>query len=139
MITPVTNRTQADVDARNEKGTYGYTDLNRVEANTAEVAEDLSASGYFTKVKTKTDWNIEDIPDTVEMGRYLGNVQKCLDNIANGYAIPNEMSGLTYIGANRIELSLVLIETLLGRLKAIERVSNTFYSGSMDGLRGYTL
>lgn len=138
-ITAVTDRTQADVDARNDKGTYNAADLNRVEANTKTVAVELSAAGYFTKPTVKTNWAMEDIPDTVTMTRYLSNVQKCLDSMANGFVIPKTMDNLTYIGANQIEQALVLIEELLNNLAAVERVSNTFYSGSMDGLRGYTL
>ena len=42
----VTDRTQADVNAKNDKGTYNYTDLNRVLRACAWLAGRLEQSGY---------------------------------------------------------------------------------------------
>lgn len=42
----VTDRTQTDVNARNDKGTYNYTDLNRVLRACAWLAEKLEQHGY---------------------------------------------------------------------------------------------
>lgn len=42
----VTNRTQADVKAKNDKGTYNYTDLNRVLRACAWVAERIEYYGH---------------------------------------------------------------------------------------------
>lgn len=46
--TLVTDRTQADVEARNDKGTYQATDLNRVTAAMKDLAERFSVLGYVT-------------------------------------------------------------------------------------------
>lgn len=46
--TLVTDRTQADVEARNDKGTYQAADLNRVTAAMEELAARLSVLGYVT-------------------------------------------------------------------------------------------
>lgn len=44
----VTDRTQADVEARNDKGTYQAADLNRVTAAMEELANQFSVLGYST-------------------------------------------------------------------------------------------
>ena len=56
MDTLITDRTQADVDARNEKGTYNASDLNRVGAAMNYVADRLRAAGYDPHISPKTDW-----------------------------------------------------------------------------------
>ena len=116
---------------------YNYSDLNRVEAKTAEVAESLTAQGYVTTVDVKTDWKMTDFPTQTEMNRYLGNVKKCVDNFCQmpGITLPDTMDRLDYIGANNIEKTLVGIEKLLEYMLAVMRYSGTFYSGN-EGLRG---
>ena len=116
---------------------YNYSDLNRVEAKTAEVAELLTAQGYVTTVVVKTDWSMTDFPTQTEMNRYLGNVKKCVNNFCQmpGITLPDTMDKLDYIGANNIEKTLVGIEKLLEYMLAVMRYSGTFYSGS-EGLRG---
>lgn len=116
---------------------YNYSDLNRVEAKTAEVAELLTAQGYVTTVVVKTDWSMTDFPTQTEMNRYLGNVKKCVNNFCQmpGVTLPDAMDRLDYIGANNIEKTLVGIEKLLEYMLAVMRYSGTFYSGN-EGLRG---
>lgn len=116
---------------------YNYSDLNRVEAKTAEVAELLTAQGYVTTVVVKTDWKMTDFPTQTEMNRYLGNVKKCINNFCKmpGITLPDTMDRLDYIGANNIEKTLVGIEKLLEYMLAVMRYSGTFYSGN-EGLRG---
>lgn len=116
---------------------YNYSDLNRVEAKTAEVAELLTAQGYVTTVKVKTDWKITDFPTQTEMNRYLGNVKKCVNNFCQmpGVTLPDTMDRLDYIGANNIEKTLAGIEKLLEYMLDVMRYSGSFYSGN-EGLRG---
>lgn len=116
---------------------YNYSDLNRVEAKTAEVAELLTAQGYVTTVDVKTDWKMTDFPTQTEMNRYLGNVKKCVNNFCQmpGITLPDTMDRLDYIGANNIEKTLVGIEKLLEYMLAVMLYSGTFYSGN-EGLRG---
>ena len=116
---------------------YNYSDLNRVEAKTAEVAELLTAQGYVTTVDVKTDWSMTDFPTQTEMNRYLGNVKKCVNNFCQmpGVTLPDTMDRLDYIGANNIEKTLVGIEKLLEYMLDVMRYSGTFYSGN-EGLRG---
>lgn len=88
------------------KGAYNYTDLNRVEAAVAELAEMLGMT-----LTTKTDWTLWDVPVASEMERYLGNVVAIRDACPGSPTfpeIPASMSGLTYEGANNIEKVLML-------------------------------
>lgn len=83
------------------KGAYNYTDLNRVESAVAEIAAKMGLN-----LTTKTDWTIADIPDQVDMSRYLGNVVAIRDACPGGDefpTLPDDMSGLDYRGANNIE------------------------------------
>ena len=132
-IAMVTNRADGNTH-------YNYSDLNRVEAKTAEVAELLTAQGYVTTVVVKTDWSMTDFPIQTEMNRYLENVKKCVNNFCQmpGITLPDTMDRLDYIGANNIEKTLVGIEKLLEYMLAVMRYSGTFYSGN-EGLRGYSL
>ena len=129
-ISMVTNRTDGNTY-------YNYSDLNRVEAKTAEVAELLTAQGYVTTIDVKTDWKMTDFPTQTEMQRYLGNVKKCVNNFCKmpGVTLPDTMDRLDYIGANNIEKTLVDIEKLLEYMLDVMRYSGTFYSGN-EGLRG---
>ena len=109
----VTNRSSSDAK-------YNYTDLNRVEAATAEIAALLTAQGYVTTVISKTDWVRTKYPTRTEMERYLGNVKKCVQQFAAvpGVELPESMNNLTYIGANNIEKVLEGIEAMIEQMKA---------------------
>lgn len=90
------------------KGAYNYTDLNRVETAVVELSGRLGLT-----LTTKVDWGLWDVPTQSQMNRYLGNVrtirEKCaeLANISDLPPLPESMTGLTYDGANSIEITLV--------------------------------
>lgn len=140
----ITDRTYNDVILGTDKGYYNYTDLNRVEEATAELAQLLTAQGYYTTVEPynkSTGWETQDIPTVQQMTRYLNNVKLCVKqfNAATGIELPESMELLDYIGANNIEKVLLKINELLNYMIEVLRYSGTFYSGSMDSLRGYCL
>ena len=87
MDTLVTDRTQADVDARNDKGTYNASDLNRVGAAVAYVAGRLLECGTSVDVSPKQDWPESDTPTASQMERYRSDVAALRDALA---AMPNE-------------------------------------------------
>ena len=66
--TPITDRTAADVAARNAKGFCNYTDLQRLEDNSAHVAALLEVD-----ITTK-EWTRADFPSTSELARILQNL-----------------------------------------------------------------
>lgn len=136
----VTDRTKTDLDNGTPKAFYNYDDLNRVESAVEYIATKLTEQGYFTTVVVKTDWQLGDKPSSLDMKRYLSNVQKCIDTFTSaGYNLPKTMDGIDYIGANNIEKTLADIEQLINNMIAAMRNVGTFYCGDMDGLRGYCL
>lgn len=90
---------------------------------------------------TRNEWETQDIPTVQQMARYLNNVKLCVRqfNAATGIELPESMELLDYIGANNIEKVLLKINELLDYMIEVLRYSGTFYSGSMDSLRGYCL
>lgn len=114
--TLVTDRTQADVDARNEKGTYNAADLNRVGEAMAYLAGKYRAFGYRLSVSSPTDWTQDDIPTRSDLETYLDDLRTLRSAVAmlpDTPAPPEQMDGLTYGGANDIERLLQDIDALL--------------------------
>lgn len=152
FTTLITDRTQADVDrvkviakkiesgtaseselaewnAAALKGSYNYTDLNRVESavdyiqtylNGLQVALDTYRAEHKVAndplwnvpwsafdLLIKKDWVIDDIPNESDLARYLSNVDVLTDAIAITKQLPGSMAYLDYIGANEIERALM--------------------------------
>lgn len=132
--TLVTDRTQADVDARNAKGTYNASDLNRVGAAMNYVADRLRAAGYDPNISPKTDWKDEDWVDPAAQAVYLGDLaelRKQFAMMASTPQVPADMDGLTYSGANDIEKILEDIDALLANIAAGWLYSGEIYSGEV--------
>lgn len=132
--TLITDRTQADVDARNEKGTYGASDLNRVGAAMNYVSERLKEAGYDPHISLKTDWKDDDWVDPAAQAVYLG----CLDELRIQFAmmqttppVPNDMEKLTYQEANDIEKILEDIDRLLNNATQAWFYSGDLFSGEV--------
>lgn len=123
FTTLVTDRTAADVAARNEKGTYNATDLNRVDAACADLAEQLRSCGYAVAVSTRSEaWTMEDIPTPEEMDTYLRNVRsirEVLSLAASVPGVPGSMRRLTHEEANDIERVLEAVSAALERLRVV--------------------
>lgn len=82
------------------KGSYNYSDLNRVERAVAELS-DLFGLG----LTTKTDWTMWDVPRVSDMERYLYNIARIREvyNHSGVPQVPFDMNGLTFKVANDIE------------------------------------
>ena len=127
------NRTQADVDRVKEiaakgkagtwtaqeqaewlagmRGSYNYTDWNRVEAAVAELAIVLGVP-----VNTVTTWGTRSIPTVADSTRYLNNIRKLrtvCQGLTNTPATPESMQRMTYRTANDIEKILSDLETVI--------------------------
>ena len=119
----ITDRTDSDTY-------YNYTDLNRVESKTKELAEKLSKSGYFVMIKTKTDWSMDNFPSASEMKRYLDNVKALKNQFTLSYGeLPESMDNLDYIGANEIEKFLMDVEKLIDYMLEALHFCGVFYCG----------
>lgn len=143
----ITDRTQADIDYVKEisaklkagtatteeteawnaglKGAYNYTDLNRVEAATAELAAELCLT-----LNTKTDWTTEDVPTNSDMERYLANIRiirNAVWEFESTPPLPADMRRLNYVKANNIEK---VISDLYAVIASIYRC-NELYCGEV--------
>ncbi len=136
----ITDRTARDVALGTEKGSYGATDLNRVEMAVQELlqlAQGLDLQGPWN---VKTNW---DLPETFgsdtwvtaeQMVRYLDNVRKLCQEVKLVAALPESMNRLTYEGANQIEQALYLVEKRILNILEIFRFSGEFYAGEENYL-----
>lgn len=105
----VTDRTESDVLMKNKKGTYGFSDLNRVEEAVSEIAEVAPQLGISLDLAgVKTDWGEPGVfpvnfPTESEMNRFIRNVQTVRRGFSITTPVPDSMRRLTFTGANNIE------------------------------------
>lgn len=150
MLSLITDRTQADVDAVRTlaakgwakmtdtekaawtaglKGAYNAADLNRVDAAVLYIAGRLADAGYHAPVEPKQDWQMQDIPTPAQMQRYLADIstiRAALAVMPSTPEAPTSMSGLTYTDANHIEQILLDVDALITKL-----ISAYYYSGEL--------
>ena len=132
--TLVTDRTQADVNAGNAKGTYKASDLNRVGAAMNYVADRLREQGYDPHINPKTDWKDGEWVTPADQAVYLGDLaelRKQFTMMASTQEVPPDLEKLNYIEANSIEQILVDIDTLLTNIAAGWLYSGEIYSGEV--------
>ena len=134
MDTLITDRTQADADARNDKGTYKASDLNRVGAAVAYVAGRLLECGTSVDVSPKQDWSESDTPTASQLERYRSDVAALRDALAAMPTMPqapNTMENLTWSKANDLEKILQDTDVLISNLKAAWFFSGDLFSGEV--------
>ncbi len=134
MDTLVTDRTQTDADARNKKGTYNASDLNRVGAAVAYVAGRLLECGTSVDVSPKQDWSESDTPTASQLERYRSDVAALRDALAampTTPQAPNTMENLTWGKANDLEKILRDTDILISNLKAAWFFSGDLFSGEV--------
>ena len=134
LLTLVTDRTRADVDAGNAKGTYNASDLNRVGAAMNYVADRLKAQGYDPHISPKTDWMDGEWVTPSDEAVYLGDLaelRKQFTLYETTPEVPPDLEKLNYIEANSIEQILVDIDALLTNIAAGWLYSGEIYSGEV--------
>ena len=139
----VTDRTQADVQERNAKGTYNASDINRVNDAVEEVAAaavqmltDLEAyresmgvaddpifqpyTAEDVVVNTPSSpWERQDIPYPAQMTQYLANITTLRGLLPiTGPEVPADMVRLTFQEANAIEEILLLVSQAIQDFQA---------------------
>lgn len=111
------------------KGSYNYTDLNRVEEAVAYVAGRLNEYGYLSVLPVKKVWSAGEIPVETDLFRYFGNVSTLRQAItvwASTPEAPNSVDGLGAIEANALERILIDVDLVLTRISQA-----WFYSGDL--------
>lgn len=120
----ITDRSPADLELRNEKGSYGPADLNRVEENVKTLEKEVSSMGNFCpKLTVKTNWSLaaefstEEWPTKGQMERYLNNVKVLCRSYGLEPELPSSMENLTWAGANQIEAALKELEQTINHTR----------------------
>lgn len=136
----ITDRTKADVNAGNAKGSYNASDLNRVGAAMNYVADRLKAQGYDPHISPKTDWKDGDWVTPAAQAVYLGDLAELRKQFALYETTPevpprilataiNSNDGLTYTWANDIEQILMDLDDSITRMKVSMFYAGEIYSG----------
>lgn len=122
------------------KGSYDYTDLNRVGNAIAYVAAELYAAGYAVSVNPKTNWVRGDIPTPAQYAQYVADVAAIRAALALAASVPTAPTKVTErVEANDIETIILAVDDALARISAATIYSNTIYSGQNFYQGGATL
>ena len=139
MLDLVTDRTDADVRAENDKGIYQATDLNRVTEAMEYLNDILTSRGYKTGYKrvyiiaTRYVWVEEDNPSTEQINAYLDNVRALRSAITVLPSTPRVPPNISFNwdGANNIEQILLDIEQLLINMQTAWYYCGELYAGEV--------
>lgn len=104
------------------KGTYNFSDLNRVGEAIWYLAGKFQAAGYAVTVTSRTDWAVGEIPRRADMDTYLADLSALRGALAvleTTPETPESMELLTWGTANNIEKILVDIEALLTSMSSV--------------------
>ena len=130
----VTDRTQADVNAGNAKGTYNASDLNRVGAAMNYVADRLRSIGFIPYIDPKTDWLKTEWPTPQAMERYISDLAELRSKFEQAKytpPVPPDMVDLTWQEANDIERILEDVDALITNIIAGWYYSGELYAGEV--------
>ena len=131
-ITPITDRTAADISNRTARAFLNVADLNRIEGNIAWLTAELGRLGVSVPTTSTTNWNQNNIPTMTDIQRIRANI----DLIATRYHRPIgfgnmadiSVEQLTFANVNLLEMNLFLLRRLLdGMVTSFKQAS--FRSG----------
>lgn len=130
FITPIIDRTIADIKAKNNKAYINFTDINRIETNMEYLKNQLNVLYYKVDISIKTDWDNTDIPTYEEVSRIISNMQSLLNSFYTHPDAPNVPTTIkSYTDANNLEANIYYMNQLLVALKNSFIYSGTFNSG----------
>lgn len=104
----------------NYKGSYGYSDMNRVINCLAYLAQYLTDAGYIVHFSQPGEYQREQSPTAVDLDVYRSNIEamrKVLPLPKDTPDAPANMENLTLTEANNIEKILLAIEDTINRIE----------------------
>ena len=116
------------------KGSYNYTDMNRVESAVKELEDRFLEKGTKLALVTKTNWTRTSWPTKEDMGRYFGNVKVIRGAVGvnlNTPAAPTTGTLFDYKNANDIEKILLAVDNWLDRVDSCQMYSGDLYLGEV--------
>jgi hypothetical protein len=134
-ITPIYDRTQADVTNKTAKGKLNDTDLNRIETDIEDLKVRVLAYGYdngISDIESKS-WDDEDIAFKTELDRIRDNLNLLKEQYHNysGSPVVTNTNYLNWEKVNDIEKNLQLLNKALTDMATVFRYSGTDYSGEV--------
>ncbi|MBQ8402679.1 MAG: hypothetical protein IJX14_12205 [Clostridia bacterium] len=132
--TLVTDRTQADVDAGNEKGTYNAADLNRVSECCNVIGDMMRSYGYAVPDPLRTDWAEGEIPRASEMRGYIRAVRSLCSLVVfmrDAPEITSTMERFGFESANDIERALGHLGPIAEKIPSTWVYCGTVFSGGI--------
>lgn len=130
--TPVTDRTAADVAARNAKGTLNASDMNRIEGNLQVLSQELEAP-----IPAAKTWDDTGIPLVSDYERLISGTQ----TVRAALSVPEELPETPGMPLNLFSKYNDLEAILLGlhnRYLALQsakiRCGEGFYTGNTIGV-----
>lgn len=129
-----TDAEKAEWDSFTLRGSYNYTDMNRVGAAVEYVALRLLECGTSVYVSPKQDWSESDTPTYSQMERYRSDIvalRAALEAMPTTPQAPATMSNLTWVEANAIEKILQDTDILISKLEAAWFFSGDLLSGEV--------
>lgn len=116
------------------KGSYNYTDMNRVESAVKHLSERLTANGYIFHPEVKTTWIVRDKPLQADMERYFQNVQtirELLSVYSTTPQAPTVSKKFDYRMANDLEKILVDVNDLTNKMEQTWLYSDDIFIGEV--------
>ena len=153
----ITDRTQADFErwrtlrdkgfeamteeeraefARDMKGAYNASDLNRVGVALNYLKDRLTAAGYLlgTEFEAREDWSINEIPTADQFTAYIKAVETIRAALARTAATPTtpaDVGGLDIQAANDIEKILLEVEGQINKMLSARYFLTEIFSGEL--------
>lgn len=131
-ITPVTDRTQADVTARNAKGTLNASDLARIDGNLQVLAQELGV-----EIPAGKDWTAADVPRAGDYQRILDSTEAVKEALSAPGGLPElpELPLNLFSKYNTIEeIHLLLHNRYLALRDSKVFCGDGFYAGNTIGV-----
>ena len=116
------------------KGSYNYTDMNRVESAVKELEARFLEKGTKLSLITKTNWTRTGWPTKADMSRYFRNVAAIRAAVMvdlNTPAAPTTATLFDYKKANDIEKILAAVDNWLDRVDSCQMYSGDLYLGEV--------
>ena len=130
-VTPITDRTQADIANKVSKAYLNFADLNRIEGNIEYVRSVLVSAGYYVPTMTiKTNWVETDMIYLIDLERIRSNISTIQSSWISITSIPSVLSP-SYLKFNDAEQILLESKTAIDNMIAYYHFSGQLYSGGM--------
>lgn len=115
------------------KGSYTYTDLNRVGEAVRYLSDLLNVYGYAVTVTAKTDWAIDDLFDPSDLETYITDVKTIKEAFYGTTELPETLlTEFGYEQANNIEKLLLEVDGYINEMIAAFSYCGEIYGGEQS-------